>query len=167
MKISNPLFGTTARGIISRVGSFRRARSGTYHIVTGQLGNRTNHAASADLNNHFAIAKAQHSAIVPTVISTPSGPRLRRVPSWPDYWEQYVLDNNLGVVRHANSGALIDDLIVQSSAGVAVVSNLEPGALDKITVAATATVNVELAASSLTLDEFTVQSTAHHQKQPP
>ena len=92
LKLDSPLFGDTARGTIRGFGTFRTTTAGT-HLVTNARGNRTSVGATTNLRACFASAKAAHAALPLTWTKIGGRWHGRRVPDWPAFWLQWLIDN--------------------------------------------------------------------------
>lgn len=92
VKVVRPLFSDSARGRIADIGSFRMSRNGPQFIAQAQPTDRPT-AQQLTRRICFAQAKAAHSAIPPTGYSVGNRTRYRRIPDWPSFWRQWLIDH--------------------------------------------------------------------------
>jgi len=91
-KVTRPLFGDAANGNIGDLGTFRNGRHGPEFIRIAQ-GSGGHSEAQTRLRACFRQAKAAHSAIEPTDYVSGEYRLWHRVPSWPEFWRQWLLDH--------------------------------------------------------------------------
>lgn len=91
-RVTRPLFGTAATGNIGDLGTFRMGRHGPEFIAIAS-GTGGHSQAQLRLRACFRAAKAAHSAIVPTQYVFGDNPKYHRVPSWPIFWNQWLVDH--------------------------------------------------------------------------
>lgn len=91
-RIVGPLFGTSAVGRIGTIGSFRMGRHGP-EFIQHAVGSGGASPAQLTLRACFSAAKAAHTAIVPTWVGVGEDARFIRVPDWPTFWRQWLIDN--------------------------------------------------------------------------
>jgi len=91
-RVTGPLFGTAAVGRIDDIGSFRMGRHGPEFIQQAK-GSGGNTDAQQRLRTCFAEAKAAHSAITPTSYWDGDRTRYHRIPDWPTFWAQWLIDH--------------------------------------------------------------------------
>lgn len=92
VKVVRPLFSDSARGRIADIGSFRMSRNGPQFIAQAQPTDNPN-PAQLTRRACFAQAKAAHSAIPPTAFWDGQRTTWRRVPDWPSFWRQWLIDH--------------------------------------------------------------------------
>ena len=92
VKVVRPLFSDSARGRIADIGSFRMSRNGPQFIAQAQPTDNPN-PAQLTRRACFAQAKAAHSAIPPTAYMVGNVTRYKRIPDWPSFWRQWLLDH--------------------------------------------------------------------------
>lgn len=92
VKVVRPLFSDSARGRVADIGSFRMGRHGPEFIAQGRPTDRPTPRMLAR-RACFAAAKAAHSAIPPTGYMVGNRVRYRRVPDWPTFWRQWLVDH--------------------------------------------------------------------------
>lgn len=167
VRITRPLYSDTATGRIEGLGSFRRARSGTFHLVNPPFPEIPRPSPDPVRAQHLAIAKKQHAQIPPTKLNQGGKWRWLIIPTWPDYWAQYQMDNGLPVSdRHGEASPFIG--VGLSSTGEAVehqadMATEEVGA----TITATAETDAAEAAAAALNVQSTLSATAHFQNGPP
>ncbi len=115
LKIDSPLFSDAASGAIRGVGSFRTTPGGTF-LVPSPGGNTTPNPAQQQQRNSFADAKAAHSKIVPSIVFAGGRYRKRRIPSWPDFWAQWLINNPGFSSRRAALDSPIGDFALDATA---------------------------------------------------
>lgn len=81
VKVTEPLFSDNVRGTIGGVLTFRRGRHGP-EAIKPRSETRTHTDGLTPIQQCFAIAKAEHTALDPSTR-----------PSWEDYWNQYLTNN--------------------------------------------------------------------------
>lgn len=91
-KVTGPLFGTQATGKIGPLGAFRAGRHGP-EFVAPQDPTRRKATPPRPIHACFAAAKAAHSAITPTPYWNGIEWRSHRLPSFPDFWRQWLIDH--------------------------------------------------------------------------
>lgn len=92
-KVTRPLFGDTARGNIGDLGTFRMGRYGPEFIAIAR-GTGGHSDAQLRLRDCFRAAKAAHSAIPPTPYESDGTSGTHRIPAWPDFWRQWLIDHS-------------------------------------------------------------------------
>lgn len=103
VRITRPLFATSATGKIKGMGSYRKTRAGTVHLINHAWPNPNSTRPSPVNAQHLAIAKRQHAQIAPTQILIGGKLRWLILPRWPEFWVQYLVDNDLQFSGHALS----------------------------------------------------------------
>ena len=92
MKIDGPLFAQAATGTIRGIGTFKTYRGQPY-IAPNGAAPRTPPTAGDPIRTLFTEALAAYSAITPTWHKIGKNWHLYRLPRWPAFWAQYVIDN--------------------------------------------------------------------------
>ena len=92
VKVVRPLFSDSAHGRIADIGSFRMSRNGPQFIAQAQPRDNPT-PGQLTRRECFKLAKAAHSAIEPTGFPNGTGTIFRRVPDWPTFWRQWLLDH--------------------------------------------------------------------------
>jgi hypothetical protein len=92
VRIVSPLFGTAATGNVGTAGTFRMSRYGPEFIAIAK-GSGGDTPAQRALRACFKEAKAAHSLIEPTPWISGKKSGLARVPDWPTFWQQWLLDH--------------------------------------------------------------------------
>lgn len=91
-RVTRPLFGATARGNLGDLGTFRMGRYGPEFITIARgTGGRT--PQQQRLRSCFSAAKAAHSAIAPVFWESDGKSGWHRIPSWPEFWQQWLIDH--------------------------------------------------------------------------
>ncbi len=91
-RITKPLFSDEARGSIAGLGSFRMGATGPQFIAPPKT-RKAERGPRPKIRDCFAAAKAAHSAIVPTRIQIAGEWRDIRLPRWPEFWRQWLIDH--------------------------------------------------------------------------
>lgn len=91
-KVTSPLFGSSARGNVGDLGTFRMGRHGPEFIAIAQ-GSGGHSEAQQRRRDCFAEAKAAHSALTPVDWEVGGKIGTHRVPSWPVFWRQWLIDH--------------------------------------------------------------------------
>ncbi|MDS4030785.1 MAG: hypothetical protein RKO66_12020 [Candidatus Contendobacter sp.] len=91
-KITRPLFSDEARGSVAGLGSFRMGAHGPQFIAPPKTRKAEAQPRPA-IRDQFAEAKAAHSAIVPERINVNGDWRNIRLPRWPEFWRQWLIDH--------------------------------------------------------------------------
>lgn len=92
LTIEGPLFAGLAKGTITGLGTFTRI-GGTNVLSHRQYGRRGNVNAPVAIKQCFAVAKKQHSQGSRQWVWNGKKWVQLIVPSWPDYWNQWLVDN--------------------------------------------------------------------------
>lgn len=110
LKIGSPLFSSSASGSIRGVGSFRATAGGVF-LCTGLRGNTLPVPALAAWRAAFAEAKAAHTALAPQWVIAGGRHRWVRVPSWPAFWAQWLIDHPLLYTRHVQAALQLSGFV--------------------------------------------------------
>ena len=116
VRITRPLFSDTASGKIKGMGSYRKTRAGTVHLINHAWPNPNSTRPSPVNAQHLAIAKRQHAQIAPTQILIGGKLRWLILPRWPEFWVQYLVDNDLPFSGHALNGTPTIGINITSTA---------------------------------------------------
>jgi len=91
-KVTSPLFGAEAHGRIGEIGSFRRGRHGPEFIQHPKT-RKVEAGPQPIIRACFQAAKAAHSAIPPIRIKIGDRWVKVRLPRWPEFWRQWLIDH--------------------------------------------------------------------------
>ncbi|MDS4029496.1 MAG: hypothetical protein RKO66_05435 [Candidatus Contendobacter sp.] len=91
-KVTRPLFSDEARGPIAGIGSFRMGAHGPEFIAPPKA-RKAEAQPKPKIRECFKAAKAAHSAIVPERINVNGDWRDIRLPRWPEFWRQWLIDH--------------------------------------------------------------------------
>lgn len=91
-KVTRPLFANSASGPVAGMGSFRMGRHGP-EFITPQKARKTEAGPRPKIRDGFAAAQAAYSQITPVKVKFGKKYRLIRLPRWPDFWRQWLIDH--------------------------------------------------------------------------
>ncbi len=92
VKINRPLYGDSATGVVKNLGRFIR-KNGAIYLTDEKKKNRIADNLPLSMQSCLSIAKKEHALIPKTSVVINGKTTLRIIPTWPDYWAQYLIDN--------------------------------------------------------------------------
>lgn len=91
-KVTRPLFSDAARGTVAGIGSFRMGANGPEFIAPPKT-RKTEAKPHPKIRDCFAAAQAAYSLIEPQKVKIGKETRLIRLPRWPEFWRQWLIDH--------------------------------------------------------------------------
>lgn len=91
-KVTSPLFAESASGPVAGIGSFRMGKNGPEFIAPPKT-RKDEVGPQLKMRHCFAAAKAAYSLVTPTKVKFGKEYRLIRLPRWPDFFRQWLIDH--------------------------------------------------------------------------
>jgi hypothetical protein len=101
LQLTKPLYSDSASGSITNVGTIVR-KNGKFFLRKLASGNRQVSILTEQINRCFKRAKAIHAIIEKTYVYAGGKYRWLIIPSWPDFWRDFLLKNPGYVCSEAN-----------------------------------------------------------------